>query len=104
MNQDITLNMLTYVIYLSIAGGFGSCYQAHKTTGTTKPFLARVLCGIIAGNATVLVSWLFKIPSQPYFHLGIAVFLGILAEVDGGLGRLMDIALMKFEKKKGWSK
>ncbi len=100
MNHNITLNLVTYIIFLCVSGFSGSCHQAYKSTGTVKPFLARILCGITAGNATVLVAYVFKIPDQPLFHLGIAVFLGMLAERKGGLGSFLDEIILKFTNNK----
>ncbi len=99
MKHDITLNLVTYIILLSGPGITGSCHQAYKKTGTVKPFLARILCGITAGNITVLVSWALKIPDQPIFHIGMAVFLGMLSEREGGLGSLLDEVIYKLSNR-----
>ena len=95
MNYNITLDMVTYIIVLSLSGSLGSCYQSHKATGTTKPFIARLLCGTVAGLITMLAVQILNLGDQALIHFGVAAILGILTEKGEGLGRILDTGIIK---------
>ena len=91
MEYNITLDLITYIIVLIAFGTIGSCYQAYKDQGTTKPFWARVICGAFAGSVTMLVVFVLGLEgTQAFIHFGIAALLGLLSE-RGETGRIVDL-------------
>ena len=85
MEYNITLDLVTYIIVLVVFGTVGSCYQAYKDTGTTKPFWARVLIGSFAGSVTMLVVFMLRLQeTQAVIHFGVAALLGVMCEKGEG--------------------
>ncbi len=91
MEYNITLDLVTYITVLIAFGTIGSCYQAYKDQGTSKPFWARVICGAFAGSVTMLVVFMLELEgTQAFIHFGIAALLGLLSE-KGEAGRIVDM-------------
>jgi len=99
MEYHITLDLITYIIVLIAFGTIGSCYQAYKDQGTTKPFWARVICGAFAGSVTILVVYTLRIQGSPAaIHFGVAVLLGLISEKGEG-SRIVDLIFSRGGKK-----